>query len=61
MTAPTHEQVLQAQMELLKKRLEAMSLLTQVLTKTYVTDTHKSEVLGLIDEISHTKGGKYYD
>lgn len=55
----TKETVLLAELDLLKKRLEAMSLLAHTLNKAYVTEHYKQEVADLVDSISHTKGGKY--
>ena len=48
-----------AELTLLKKRLEAMALLAHTLNKAYVTDAYKPEVTKLIDEISNTEGGKF--
>ena len=51
----------QAQIHLLKKRLEAMALLAHTLNNAYVSDAHKAELRELIDSMSSTKGGKYHD
>ncbi len=47
------------EIDLLKKRLEAVALLASSLVKMYVPTERQTEVNDLVDKLSHTKGGKY--